>query len=106
MAVGLALVAGEAEGLGRLELAGLVLTALGDGQALAEGLGLGGCSRALFTDEIGLAPLTRRAAGTTTIPSATVITKARAPHSRRQKALDELRIRARRPLQVGACSWC
>jgi hypothetical protein len=50
-----------------------------------------------------LPPSRSRAAGTTSRPRMTVITKASAPHSWSQKARDELRIRGRRPVRAEAC---
>jgi hypothetical protein len=51
-------------------------------------------------------PRSRSAAGTTSKPRMTVITKASAPHSRSQKPRDELRIRARRPARAAAyCAY-
>ena len=83
---------------------------LGDGVRLGEGLGVadtvGGARIVLFGDEVALAPLIRSAEGTTTIPTSTVMTKAAAPHSRRQKAQDELRIRALLPSPEPACYGC
>ena len=51
-------------------------------------------------------PRNRSAAGTTSKPRMAVTTKASAPHSRSQKARDELRIRARRPDQAGVYFAC
>jgi hypothetical protein len=51
-------------------------------------------------------PSSSRPAGTTSMPRMTVITKARAPHSWRQKASDELRIRVLRPAPAEVCCGC
>lgn len=47
-----------------------------------------------------------KAAGTMIMPSATVKTKASAPHSRRQKAHEDFRIRGLRPFPGWAYSGC
>ena len=71
-------------------------------------LGVGvGCSSVWFVWVVDrLLPSRNSAAGTTSKPTMTVTTKASAPHSWSQKARDELRIRARRPIQAGACYGC
>jgi hypothetical protein len=68
--------------------------------------GVGRVRRMLLTFWPLPPPLSSRAAGTTISPMTTVITKAAAPHSRRQNPALELRIRARRPLPAGAYSSC
>lgn len=100
---------GDALGLGVAVGLGL---AAGDTEAvaLAAGAQLGvadGASRVRFAGELVLLPPSRRrAAGTTSKPRMTVITKASAPHSWSQKARDELRIRARRPALAEVCCGC
>ncbi len=95
---------------------GLGLTlGLAPGDGLTVGLGLAdgdghgvavGARRVVLGALTALGPLTSRASGTTTIPMRTVTTKAAAPHSRRQKAQDQLRIRGRRPAPAAACYGC
>ena len=79
-----------------------------EGVLTAEQLGDGvRCSSVWFVGAVDLLPPSRNnAAGTTSRPRMTVTTKASAPHSWSQKARDELRIRARRPIQAGACYGC
>ena len=77
-----------------------------DGVAVAAtqlAVGDGASSVRLAGELVLLPPSSRRAAGTTSNPRMTVITKASAPHSWSQKARDELRIRARRPARAEAC---
>jgi len=102
----------EAEGFGVGDGVGLLLAvAEPDGVGVAAAtqiLGAGvGAMIVRFAGEVTLPPpSSSNAAGTTSRPTMTVITKASAPHSWSQKPRDELRIRARRPTRVGACSAC
>jgi hypothetical protein len=88
---------------------GLLLgVAVVDGVGLAAGtqkLGAGvGASRVIFPGDVALPlPSRSRAAGTTSRPRMTVMTKASAPHSWSQKDRDELRIRALRPSPAEVC---
>jgi hypothetical protein len=96
---------GEAEGEGD---AGAEAAGLTEGEAEGEAQATGGVARVrsvLLTFCALPPPLSRRAAGTTINPMTTVMTKAAAPHSRRQNPALELRIRALRPLPAGAYSW-
>ena len=100
----------EALGDGFGETVGVaVAVADPDGEGVVAGaqkmLGVGvGPSSVWFTGELVLPlPSSNRAAGTTSRPRMTVITKASAPHSWSQKPRDELRIRARRPVRAEAC---
>jgi hypothetical protein len=100
----------DAEGVGLGVMLGLGV-ALVDGVGVAAGtqkLGAGvGASSVRLVGELALPPPSRSsAAGTTSSPRMTVITKASAPHSWSQKARDELRIRALRPSPVGVCCGC
>ena len=90
VAAGLALAPGLADGVGAAQAKG--------GEAMVR--------RVLLTFWLLPPPLSKRATGTTISPMRTVITNAAAPHSRRQKSGLEVRIRARRPFPVGACSSC
>jgi hypothetical protein len=91
---------GVALGLAEAETEGVAL-ALGM-QLLGAGVG---SSSVWFAGVLVFPPpSSRSAAGTTSKPRMTVITKASAPHSVSQKARDELRIRARRPSPVVAYS--
>ena len=105
MGVAEALADGDGDGVG----VGLVF-----GEADPEGVGVagttqilgagGGENRTRFTGEAPLPPpASSNAAGTTSRPMMTVITKASAPHSWSQKARDELRIRGLRPSPVAVC---
>ena len=115
---------GEGQGVGEALLTagadGLVdvlVDGFGDGVAVADAEGVGLMVGAQKTVGVGVAPSnvwfagevvlplpsSNRAAGTTSRPRMTVITKASAPHSWSQKARDELRIRARRPSRAEAC---
>jgi hypothetical protein len=99
---------GEGVGLGVVLDLGVALV---DGVGVAAGtqkLGAGvGASSVRLVGELALPPPSRSsAAGTTSSPRMTVITKASAPHSWSQKARDELRIRALRPSPVGVCCGC
>jgi hypothetical protein len=101
LGVGLPLVVAVGEALALDELEGLAL-----GEALIETATqlACGCSNVWFPAPFVVAPpRSRSAAGTTSSPRMTVITKASAPHSWSQKAREELRIRARRPAQAEAC---
>ena len=73
------------------------------GAQIALGIGLGARSVWFAGEAVLPLPSSNRAAGTTSRPRMTVITKASAPHSWSQKARDELRIRARRPSRAAAC---
>ncbi|HYM49834.1 MAG TPA: hypothetical protein VET65_04600 [Candidatus Limnocylindrales bacterium] len=79
---------------------------LAAGVALAHRPGLCGASRVALTDWPLPPPLSSRATGTTISPMKTVMTKATAPHSRRQKAALLLRIRALRPSPAAAYCAC
>jgi hypothetical protein len=70
------------------------------------GAGVGARSVRLVGEAGCLPPSRMSAAGTTSKPMMTVITKASAPHSWSQKARDELRIRALRPSPVEVCCAC
>jgi len=99
----------DAEGLGvGVGVALALAVADPEGVLTAEQLGDGvGCSSVWFVGVVDLLlPSRNNAAGTTSRPRMTVTTKASAPHSWTQKARDELRIRARRPVQAGACYGC
>jgi len=102
----------EADGCGVGDGVGLLLAVAElDGVGVAAGtqmLGAGvGAMIVRFAGEVTLPPpSSSNAAGTTSRPRMTVITKASAPHSWSQKPRDELRIRARRPTRVEACSAC
>jgi hypothetical protein len=125
------LVLTDGEGLGQ-GVADALATAVPDGEAEMEGdaLGVGvadglaladadpdgvavaatqlavgdGARRVRLAGEpVLLPPSSKSAAGTTSNPRMTVITKASAPHSWSQKARDELRIRARRPARAEVC---
>jgi hypothetical protein len=113
--VALALAIAVADGLADPEGEGLgVGDGVGLGVAVAEPEGVGGGTQILdagggenrtrFAGELALPlPSRNNAAGTTSRPRMTVITKASAPHSWSQKAGDELRIRALRPSPVAVC---
>ena len=99
---------GEGVGLGVMLSLGVALV---DGVGVTVGtqkLGAGvGASSVRLVGELALPPPSRSsAAGTTSSPMMTVITKASAPHSWSQKARDELRIRALRPSPAGVCCAC
>jgi hypothetical protein len=88
--------------------------ALLDGEAVGDGVVAGaqavaeGGARSVWLPGAAVAgpPRSSKAAGTTSKPMMTAITKASAPHSWSQKAREELRIRARRrQAQAGACFW-
>jgi hypothetical protein len=102
----------EAEGFGVGDGVVLLLAvAEPDGVGVAAGmqmLGAGvGAMIVRFAGEATLPPpSSSNAAGTTSRPTMTVITKASAPHSWSQKPRDELRIRALRPSPVGVCCAC
>jgi hypothetical protein len=118
---GVAVADGDGQGVGEAlptavadGLAAALGDGFGDGVAVAEpeGVGLVAAAQMLgaapssvwFAGELVLPlPSSNRAAGTTSRPRMTVITKASAPHSWSQKARDELRIRARRPSRAEAC---
>jgi hypothetical protein len=90
--VALALAVAEAEGVG-----------VAAGAQIPLGIADGASSVWLPPVLVLLPPSSKSAAGTTSRPRMTVITKASAPHSWSQKARDELRIRARRPVRAEAC---
>jgi len=115
---GLALGEGEplADGLGEAVGLGVgVGVTLGDGLADPDGLGEGaethgvgvlGTRTAVLPAVVVVWCVSSRAAGTTMIPRATVSTKTSAPHSRRQKAHEDFRIRGLRPVPGWAYSDC
>jgi hypothetical protein len=81
-----------------------VAVAVPDGVGVAAGTQVPGDMIVRFAGDATLPPpSSSKAAGTTSRPIITVMTKARAPHSWSQKARDELRIRALRPSPVGVC---
>ena len=109
-----ALVTAVAEGLAEPDAFGVAVgVGVGLGFTEPEGMTVGetqmvgpavGASSVWLAGELVFPPPSRsRAAGTTNRPRMTVITKASAPHSWSQKARDEFRIRARRPLRAGVC---
>jgi hypothetical protein len=100
-ALGLA-AAGVAVGLG---LAARLAVGLGVGLAGTVAQGVAGATRTAFDDPVDREPATSRAVGTTSMPRATAITKARAPHSWRQKAQEELRV-SLRPAPAEVCCEC
>ena len=129
LALALAEVDGVTEGDGH-GVGGALLTAVPDGLAEpdVEGFGVGvglavadpdglavgagaqsvgpaeGASSVWFPGELlALPPSRSKAAGTTSKPRMTVITKASAPHSVSQNERDEFRIRARRPFRAEVC---
>jgi len=103
-------VVGDGDGQGvAVGVALAVVVADAEGDALAAGaqkmLGVGVGPRSVWFagDAVFPLPSSSRAAGTTSKPRMTVITKASAPHSWSQKARDEFRIRVRRPFRAEAC---
>lgn len=103
---------GDGEGVG-VALGLALAERLAEGETLAVAwaqipLGIGvGASRVWLPPVLALPPPSRSsAAGTTSKPRMTVMTKASAPHSWSQKARDELRIRARRPVRAEAYCAC
>ena len=106
IAVPLGVADGAVLGLAVGEAFGLALV---DGVAVGEGAvkQMDGCGVNSVWPPGALAvgpPRSSSAAGTTSKPRMTVITKASAPHSCSQKPPDELRIRGRRPDPAGAYS--
>lgn len=101
-APGLAL--GEADGFGEVLAEGVAL-GLVEGPTDAHSPGVAWLRRTLFPAPLRPPPLSRRATGTTISPITTVMTKAAAPHSRRQKP-GEFSVRALRPAPAAAYSSC
>lgn len=100
---GVAVCVGVALALALAEPDGVAVAAGAQG-LLATGVG---ASSVRFTGvDVFPPPSSKSAAGTTSRPRMTVTTKASAPHSWSQKALDELRIRARRPSRAEVCCAC
>ena len=108
VAEGLAVEVGDGVGVG-LGVALAVPLANAEGVAVAAGaqkmLGVGVAPKSVWFagDAVLPLPSSNRAAGTTSRPRMTVITKASAPHSWSQKPRDEFRIRVRRPFRAEAC---
>jgi hypothetical protein len=100
--------AAEVEALGET-LAAALPDAVGVGLRLAVGMqGVEACTRSCWLAGAAavVPPRSSRAAGTTSKPRMTVITKASAPHSWSQNPREELRIRGRRPARAAAYCAC
>ena len=106
LADGLADAAGLGVGVG-LALADGVADPDGLGEVAAtHGVGVLGTRTAVLPAVVTVWCVSSKAAGTMMIPRATVSTKTSAPHSRRQKAHEDFRIRGLRPFRGWAYSGC
>ena len=112
VAVGFGLGLGLGVGLGD-GLADGLTDGLSNGLAVGETVGVARGAQGVLCTRTEVSPavlvdwwVRSSAAGTMMMPSATATTKASAPHSRRQKAHEEFRIRGLRPFPGSAYSCC